>query len=388
MGLAGPKTRRKLDHDPNNTKWSRNEKTFGQKILRAHGWEPGKFLGAQGSSHSELHTAASSAPIKINLKDDNLGLGAKPRQKQSDVCTGLNGFQDLLGRLNGESEESIAKKQQTRSNFKTTLYVERKYGPMRFISGGLLVGDQMSELLKKEVKKESTPEESIKEESESAAEGAGAGAESKTKKQKKEKKSKKRKAEDADIIDAAELTREEKRKKRRREKKSRGEVSKEESTSEAPDGEEESRKKMKSKKSRRDGGAEDTDPSKSKKKSKKSKSDSKSDSSPDRVAKESTAPSEGIAKTEKTKKRKDKKEKKDKKRKQLDSADSDVSTSAAAAAAMLLESGSSTPQVGTGASTPQMLTNRHMVRSRNIASKRMAMADLAALNQIFMVKPV
>ena len=75
------------------------------------------------------------------MKDDNLGLGAKIRQKQSTECTGLDGFKDLLGRLNGKSEDAIDKERKLRNDIKTSLYIERRFGTMRFISGGLLIGD-------------------------------------------------------------------------------------------------------------------------------------------------------------------------------------------------------------------------------------------------------
>ncbi|CAJ2500970.1 Uu.00g038230.m01.CDS01 [Anthostomella pinea] len=366
MGLAGTKVRRKLEFDPNNTKWSRDETTFGQKILRAQGWEPGKFLGAQDSSHSHLHSAASSAPIKINLKDDNLGLGAKPRQKQSDECTGLNGFADLLGRLNGKSDAVIQKEQQVRSEIKTSLFVERRYGAMRFVSGGLLVGDQMKpkETASKSADSKSL-EKAIKEESSSADVGAEPA-----KKQKKEKKSKKRKAEEAGDAGVSDVSVEKKRQKR----------SRDEDSPNADSGAESPKKKKRSKDLK--AVEDETEPSKPKKKSKKSKDVAA------QVA-QSNIPNEDDAKAEKSRRKKERREKKEKKRQQAAASDSstEATTSTHTIATALEESGSSTP-VAIGTSTPQPLSNRHFARSRNIASKRMAYTDLAALNQIFMVKPV
>ncbi|KAF3055619.1 Protein PXR1 [Daldinia childiae] len=382
MGLAGPRNRRKLQHDPNNTKWSRDETTFGQKILRAHGWEPGKFLGAQNASHSHLHTAASAAPINVLLKDDTMGLGAKPRHKQNTECTGLDVFKDLLGRLNGKSEEVIEKEKRVKSEVKTCLYVERKYGSMRFVSGGLLVGDQMAGLTstttKAETPTEDVKDEDIKEESTTLLEDV---PDRPVKKQKKEKKSKKRKAEDVDSTDETDAVSEKKRKKQSKDDAPQDDLAR---TVEA----ESSSKKKKSKKSKRN----DTEgpellESEKKKKSKKPKKDAgretENDDSP--ILSEETG-------TEKSKSKKEKKEKhkKDKKQKQSNSS-TDVSTLADTPtptfSATPQESGTSTP-IETGTSTPRPLSGRHLARSRHIASKRMAIADLQAMNQIFMVKPV
>ncbi|KAI1335931.1 hypothetical protein F5Y15DRAFT_220869 [Xylariaceae sp. FL0016] len=389
MGLAGAKNKRKLDFDPNNTRWSRDETTFGQKILRAHGWTPGKFLGVQDASHAHLHTAASQAPIKVNLKDDTLGLGAKPRQKQSDECTGLNGFADLLGRLNGKSEATIKKEQEIRSELKTNLYVERRFGPMRFVRGGLLVGDDMK-VEESAAKKE---EEDVKVKLESDAEDVATEPATKQ----KEKKSKKRKAEEAETANVSEAPRDKKRKKRSRDESN-------------PDGDSETSKpkKEKSKKSKslKAGSEEEVESGTSKKDKKKSKKSKKSSSQDDTSIEDIPIKSED-AKAEKAKRKQERREKKEMKRKQIEAAGSTVEVAASmktsSAVATPEASASSTP-AGTGASTP--LSLRHMSRSRHIASKRMAISDMQAMNQvrraarvhwaqanpshlqIFMVKPV
>ncbi|KAI1376243.1 hypothetical protein F4677DRAFT_419296 [Hypoxylon crocopeplum] len=375
MGLSGPRNRRKLQHDPNNTKWSRDETTFGQKILRAQGWEPGKFLGAQDASHSHLHSAASAAPINVLMKDDTLGLGAKPRHKQNAECTGLDVFKDLLGRLNGKSEEVIEKERQVRSGIKTNLYVEKKYGLMRFVSGGLLVGDQIKELVATTTK----AEPSVKVENDEPA-TAPEDTTTRPAKKQKEKKSKKRKAEEFNFTNNPDIIREKKRKRR-----SKDESFQEDSSSQEP---EKSSRKKKSKKSKREGNDE-TEPTRSdkKKKSKKSKKDSEhkveDDVTP--IALEDALLEKSASKKErKERKKKDKKDKKHK-RSDISEASTDVPTPASIVTPQ--ESSVATP-TGTGTSTPQAFSARHYARSRNIASKRMAMADLQALNQIFMVKPV
>ncbi|KAI1394218.1 uncharacterized protein F4822DRAFT_41253 [Hypoxylon trugodes] len=366
MGLSGPRIRRKLQHDPNNTKWSRDETTFGQRILRAQGWEPGKFLGAQNSPHSHLHSAASAAPINVILKDDTLGLGAKPKHKQNAECTGLDVFKDLLGRLNGKSEETIEQERQVRSGIKTNLYVEKKYGLMRFVSGGLLVGDQINELVSTTIKKEET----------SSLEDTAAIP---LKKEKKDKKSKKRKAEDSDSAEILDTIPEKKRKKRSKDEDLPNDVG---SGPEA----DESNSKKKSKKSKRKEIEEDTARSE-KRKHKKSKRDAKVDVEDDDAP---AVPNENAlekSKSKNDKKEKRKKEKREKKNKQTDTAESSTDAPTPAISATPQESGLSTP-TGTGTSTPQAFPTRNYSRSRNIASKRLAIADMQALNQIFMVKPV
>ncbi|RYP69864.1 hypothetical protein DL769_005157 [Monosporascus sp. CRB-8-3] len=353
MGLSGPKNRRKLAHDPNNTKWSRNETTFGHRILRAQGWEPGNVLGAKDAGYAGLHSAASSAPIKVVLKDDTLGLGAKVRQKQSTECTGLDGFKDLLGRLNGKSDDTIEKERKLRSDIKTSLYVERRYGLMRFVSGGLLVGDQMQALVSTDpttLDRESTQNST----SESVEEG-----QEPSKKAKKEKKSKKRKAEEAELADGSHAPQEKKRKKR-----AKDEGAQDDSTEESKQ-KDSSKERKKSKKCKESSGGEgDGSKSKQKKdrKSKSSKDKASAASDSDAEDKETSASGDSTSK-EKQDKKKRKKGKKEKKIAKLQSVGGAMSTETATPNISPQESGSSTP-VGT------------------------ALADMQALNQIFMVKPV
>lgn len=347
--------------DPNNTKWTKDETTFGQKILRAHGWQPGQYLGAQDASHASLHSAASSAPIKVVLKDDTLGLGAKVRQKQSDQCTGLDVFKDLLGRLNGESDESIGKKQAARSELKTSLYVERKFGPMRFVKGGLLVGDQITELVNKTADVKQTAANVPSETTETGADDQGA----KPKKEKKEKKSKKRKAEESDNMSDSEAEREERKKKKKRSKDGAPtDPSPSESTS---DSEKKRRKKDKKDKKSKKADTEDTDGASDTKSKKKKDKKKRKDDSAAAVAQPDDEDSER-SKKKKKKKRKDKEA--------TDASDSATETTTSSATG----SGTSTP-TGTGTSTPQPL-GRALVRSRYLASKRSAIADMQALNQV------
>ncbi|KAH0562551.1 hypothetical protein GP486_002763 [Trichoglossum hirsutum] len=148
MGLAGPRKRTKLSHDPNNTNWSRSVNSFGHKILTAQGWIPGTFLGAKSSPHAQLHSTASASHIRVTLKDDNLGLGAKRRGGDVEgECTGLSAFQGLLGRLNGRTEEEVDKERKAREDVQREIYMENRWGLIKFVKGGFLVGDKIQEFV-------------------------------------------------------------------------------------------------------------------------------------------------------------------------------------------------------------------------------------------------
>ena len=137
----------KLSNDPNNTTWSRSATKYGQRILQSHGWTPGELLGASGAVYSDLRSAASGSHIHVALKDDKMGLGAKHNAAcVSNETTGLDVFQDLLGRLNGKSVSDIDKNPTQSSNLRSSAYIEYRWGNLRFVSGGLLVGDESREL--------------------------------------------------------------------------------------------------------------------------------------------------------------------------------------------------------------------------------------------------
>ncbi|KAI9654116.1 MAG: telomerase inhibitor, partial [Trizodia sp. TS-e1964] len=144
MGLSEPRKRFKLSHDPNNTNWSRSTTNFGHKILTSQGWTPGDYLGPKDAPHAKYYTAANSSHIRISIKDDNLGLGAKKGSGQAiDECTGLDAFQGLLGRLNGKSDSDLEMEANSRSELKRKTFIERRWGVKGFISAGFLVGDKI-----------------------------------------------------------------------------------------------------------------------------------------------------------------------------------------------------------------------------------------------------
>lgn len=78
------------------------------------------------------------------MKDDNLGLGAKRGNAKGETF-GLDGLQALLGRLNGKSEEALQKEEEARRDVKLAMYQERRFGGMRFVSGGFLEGDNIEQ---------------------------------------------------------------------------------------------------------------------------------------------------------------------------------------------------------------------------------------------------
>lgn len=101
--------------------------------------------------YSDLRSAASASHIRINIKDDNLGLGAKlAAARHSSETTGLDVFQDLLGRLNGRSATNIEKDRLRRSNLRSSAYIDQRWGHLHFVSGGFLVGAEPRGLVKDE----------------------------------------------------------------------------------------------------------------------------------------------------------------------------------------------------------------------------------------------
>ena len=138
--------RTKLAHDPNNTAWSRSSTTYGHKILQSHGWTPGSFLGATHAVQSVSPSAAKLPEVKIVLKDDNLGLGARGGiSRDNGRCTGLDVFQGILGRLNGQNEPQPERKEKLSGDRKNYVDQEKPIRSIRFISSGFLGGTRKEE---------------------------------------------------------------------------------------------------------------------------------------------------------------------------------------------------------------------------------------------------
>ncbi|KAG6081176.1 hypothetical protein E4U16_007728 [Claviceps sp. LM84 group G4] len=386
MGLlAENKSRSRINKDPNNTRWTRDTTTFGQKILRAQGWQPGQYLGVQDSAHAELHSAASASYIRVSLKDDMKGLGFN--KAKEDQVTGLDVFSDLLSRLNGKSDDAIEGDKLARLEVKTHRYVEAKWGPMRFVRGGLLVGDEMKEVPVPAVEDAKIPQH-VEEES-----------------GKSSKKSKKRKAahlqEDSEGGSSSDAKKEEKR--RRKEERKSAKKSGGRGEGGETDDEEGSRLKKKAKKRRskkdegkssgagsedieeeEEGGGEEeeeeeavqVDAKKSKKRDKKEKKEKK-EKREKQGKKEKADPKE----------KRDKKEKKSRKKRDAAEAEAQPEVEAKSTADLDKKTSTSTSETSTPSTTGGLVPgSRNFVRSRFIAQKRQAVMDAKALAQIFMVK--
>ncbi|KAL8675311.1 MAG: hypothetical protein Q9168_000268 [Polycauliona sp. 1 TL-2023] len=84
---------------------------------------------------------------RVTVKDDNRGLGAKNGFLTEDRPTiGLDGLQDLLGRLNGKDVHLLQDEQRRRADARTAAYAGKRWGLDNFVSGGLLVGDRLQQL--------------------------------------------------------------------------------------------------------------------------------------------------------------------------------------------------------------------------------------------------
>ncbi|KAF7845979.1 hypothetical protein BT93_L5724 [Corymbia citriodora subsp. variegata] len=141
MGLAGPRKRVKLSHDPNNTAWTlthSNSSSFGSRYMQSSGWVPGTALGASSIPIEQ----ATSSKVKIAVKDDMLGLGASLKSKNLEhQRTGLDAFQGLLGRLNAKDDAELKKVEEKIENKKLFTFAQGRWGTMVFVPGGLLVQD-------------------------------------------------------------------------------------------------------------------------------------------------------------------------------------------------------------------------------------------------------
>ncbi|KAF2255374.1 hypothetical protein BU26DRAFT_476193 [Trematosphaeria pertusa] len=367
MGLAAPKNRSRIGNDPQNTTWANNTTRFGHRILTQQGWKPGASLGAQDAAHSAHYTAASHSHIRVLLKDDNLGLGAKRGSERAENF-GLAGLESVLGRLNGKEEE-VKKEEERREKVQQRAYVYRKFGFMNFVSGGFLVGDRIERGIKRG--------EEVKVEMKSELESSESDV--------KEKKSKKRKrsSEEEEIKEEVK----EEQPKLKRKKKSmnlREEAARTATAEEAFES-----KPKKERKEKKD------------KKSKKSSSDPSSTTS----TTDSPAPIPDEPLSDKARQKAEKRARKEEKKlkRALKKAAKEAARSNPTVDAPSSESEedsttvTSTPTSSvptTGTSTPLTSVSglsftacgRHAVRQRFIRQKKMASIDPQALKEIFMIK--
>ncbi len=76
--------------------------------------------------------------VRVTVKDDNRGLGAKNGFLEDKGPTGLDGLQDLLGRLNGKDAQLLQAEQRNREDTRAAVYAGKRWGFSNFVSGGLL----------------------------------------------------------------------------------------------------------------------------------------------------------------------------------------------------------------------------------------------------------
>jgi Pin2-interacting protein X1 len=328
--------------------------------MTSQGWQPGEYLGAKDAAHAEFHTAANASHIRVLIKDDNLGLGAKVGSGVGHgECTGLDAFKNLLGRLNGKDEDEIEKEQKSRDDLRRAIYTEKRWGSIRFVSGGFLIGDKIQILIDAEAERVrnlalGSSESSDSSSSDSEDDSAAVVTEKPTK-------SKKRKIEAMEENEDNVVAMKTKKSKKDKSRKSKP----------TPEVDVESAEGVKiSKKSKKDRNAkvnaDDTPDEAELKRRKKEKRERKEQKRKERAAEIEGGDSES---------KKKKKSKKDKHK--------DKDAPAASSESSQATTKENTPLVSesSGRSTP-MMQGRHAVRARNIAQKRMASMDLASLNQV------
>ncbi|KLO13673.1 hypothetical protein SCHPADRAFT_873800 [Schizopora paradoxa] len=99
MGLAGRKTKQRIDNDPRNLSWADDASRFGQAYLSKLGWDSSKGLGADGDGMKSHITVTQ----RLNL----LGIGAGAKQGAEDIAWKQNrDYELVLARLNRTSQRT------------------------------------------------------------------------------------------------------------------------------------------------------------------------------------------------------------------------------------------------------------------------------------------
>lgn len=363
--------RGKLSTDPNNTAWAKSTTSFGHKMLSKQGWKPGDFLGAENASHASHYTAANASHIKVMLREENLGIGAKIGTQNAETF-GLSMFSGLLGRLNGKEEDRAAmqKKEETLRDVQLKL----KYGNMNFVSGGMLVGDKMQEVKTDLGHLNDGGVVAVQESKKRKAGSDGSEEDEKSAK-------KRRKAE-------------EKEKKKKKEKKANGTAAaikemkrqrKLEAGSDTPPTSKKSPEQEADSSSTTSSSSEDEQESKRGKKAQRKTS---------RSPKRTSSSSSDVKDDEKARLKEEKRARKEERRKRKEEKRAKRAAKALKSSSTIItkttttQPGSTTEsETQSGTSTPTFLGGRQAVRHRYIMQKRMAGASAQALQEIFMMKP-
>ena len=352
-----PNSRARISNDPQNTTWANNTTRFGHRILTSQGWTPGATLGAKDASHSTHYTAASASHIRVLLKEDNLGLGAKRGSERAENF-GLAGLDAVLGRLNGR-EEDVKREEERRVEVERKGSVVRRLGFMNFVSGGFLVGDKIEKgvKVKREVKIE-VKEEDVKVKVEEVEEA---------------------------VVE------------RKKEKKRKRDRVEEDVKEEGADDQPKLKRKKKSMNLRDEAKAQDSETSQSQPKSKKDKKKKiKSSDSPSitttstSVSETPAVPAEPLSdkakrKAERRAKKEEKKLKKALKKAAKEAALANTANEATSDSSSSEDEDSETPKTSsvptTGTSTP-ILRGHQLVRQRYIMQKKRASMDPQALKEV------
>lgn len=371
--------RGKLSTDPNNTAWAKSTTSFGHKMLSKQGWKPGDFLGAENASHASHYTAANASHIKVMLREENLGIGAKIGTQNAETF-GLSMFSGLLGRLNGKEEDRavMQKKEETLRDVQLKL----KYGNMNFVSGGMLVGDKMQEVKTDLGHLKDGGVATVQESKKRKAGSDGSEEDEKSAKKRRKAEEKRRKAE-------------EKEKKKKKEKKTNGTAAaikemkrqrKLEAGSDIPPSSKESPEQEADSSSTTSSSSEDEQESKRRKKAERKTS---------RSPKRTTSSSSDAKDDEKARLKEEKRARKEERRKRKEEKRAKRAAKALKSSSTIITKTTTTTQPGSttesetqsGTSTPTFLGGRQAVRHRYIMQKRMAGASAQALQEIFMMKP-
>lgn len=136
LSLASNSRKPKIGSDPRNTLWANDTGRFGHQQMVRMGWQPGKGLGASVEGAKEH--------FKVRIKSDAKGLGHQ--KGQIDQPTGLDVFQRILGKLNG-NEQEVEQQIERKERLTSGLY-------MHFVPGGVLGGTVKSKMHPKQARKQ------------------------------------------------------------------------------------------------------------------------------------------------------------------------------------------------------------------------------------------
>lgn len=326
-------------------------------MLSKQGWKEGDYLGASNASHAEHYTAANASHIRVLLREDNLGIGAKVGGKANADTFGLSTLSGIFGRLNGRDEGEVQKQQDNLRDAELRTYQAQKFGFMNFVRGGFLVGDEIIEDVEGAVKAENASEESkvvVK----------------------KEKGSKKRKVEDEDTAVKVEEPRL-KRKKKSSDLKAESIAESDASETKLPS---KSSKKDRKRITVKEEPVEETAGSAMKS----TGQDVKIKIEDDEDSEASAAAPTKLSKEEKARLKAEKRARKEARRirREAKQRAKELKSELATPATSTPTSGTSTPSSATFA----FAGSRHAVRQRYIQQKRLASMDPQALKEILMIK--